>query len=438
MLLLGDVVSFYAALWLALLLRYGEVPTAERWELHFLPFSILFVLWVVVFFIAGLYEKHTLYLKGKLVGVVLRSQIVNSLVGFVFFYLIQDFGITPRANLFINLITSFVLIFTWRSSIFPLLEKKRKGRALLLATGDEMRELEREVNGNTRYGFAFVTSVDVANENIDVVRQETVDKVSSENIEMVAGDFTNPKIESLLPSLYNLIFSKVKFVDMHQIYEDIFDRIPLSLVKYSWFLENISGTAEKSYDVFKRVMDLILAFVLGLISLIFYPFVYIAVKIEDGGPIFFIQERIGKNNKVIKIFKFRSLGVHNDPGGIAERPEATRVGKFLRKSRIDELPQLWNVVRGDLSMIGPRPEIPNLVTLYEREIPYYNIRHLIKPGLSGWAQLYHQEHPHHAADTGETKNKLSYDLYYIKNRSLAIDLKIALRTIKILLSREGI
>ena len=124
----------------------------------------------------------------------------------------------------------------------------------------------------------------------------------------------------------------------------------------------------------------------------------------------------------------------------AERSEVeiTRVGKWLRKSRIDELPQLWSVFKGDMSMIGPRPEIPALVKHYESEIPYYNVRHLIKPGLSGWAQLYHTDPPKVNADSEKTRRKLSYDLYYIKNRSFMLDLKIALKTIKALLSRSGV
>jgi lipopolysaccharide/colanic/teichoic acid biosynthesis glycosyltransferase len=116
--------------------------------------------------------------------------------------------------------------------------------------------------------------------------------------------------------------------------------------------------------------------------------------------------------------------------------QITRTGKFIRKTSIDELPQFWNVLSGNLSLIGPRPELPAAVKHYEEEIPYYGIRHLIKPGLSGWAQLY-GKHAHHGADVMKTKNKLSYDLYYIKNRSLMLDLKIALKTIKALLSRSG-
>jgi lipopolysaccharide/colanic/teichoic acid biosynthesis glycosyltransferase len=133
------------------------------------------------------------------------------------------------------------------------------------------------------------------------------------------------------------------------------------------------------------------------------------------------------------------MSIANDDGkwGNGQKNVITRIGKFLRKSRIDELPQLWNVVRGDISLVGPRPEFPEPVALYTKEIPYYNLRHIVKPGLSGWAQIYHQKHPHHGIDTEETGNKLSYDLYYIKNRSFLLDLKIALRTMKVLLSFAG-
>jgi lipopolysaccharide/colanic/teichoic acid biosynthesis glycosyltransferase len=116
--------------------------------------------------------------------------------------------------------------------------------------------------------------------------------------------------------------------------------------------------------------------------------------------------------------------------------KVTKVGSFLRKTRIDELPQLWNVVRGDISLIGPRPEFPDPVLHYAEQIPYYNIRHAIKPGLSGWAQIY-GEHPHHGIGVEETRNKLSYDLYYIKHRSFFLDLKIAFRTIKVLITFVG-
>lgn len=438
MLLVGDIIAFYIALWMMLVLRYLEFPDEATLSAHLLPFSIIFTVWVAIFFIAGLYEKHTLILKSKIVGVILNAQVANSIIAGLFFYLIPYFGITPKTNLFIHLIISSALIFFWRLYILPSFEIKERQNAVLIGTGEEMLELEKEVNNNSRYNLSIISSFNLQKLEGLNFKDEIINRVYSDQVSVIVADFKNEKAEPFLPSLYNLIFSKVRFIDMHKVYEDIFDRVPLSLVKYSWFLENISGTVQKGYDILKRAMDILLSLIIGAVSLIFYPFVYLAVKIEDGGPLIFTQERVGQNNKVFKVVKFRSMSAHNSEDGIAKNPQITKVGKFLRKTRIDELPQIWNVMRGDLSLIGPRPEIPALVKQYEKEIPYYNVRHLIKPGLSGWAQLYHQEHPHHKANTEETKKKLSYDLYYIKNRSLAIDLKIALRTIKVLLSREGI
>ena len=159
---------------------------------------------------------------------------------------------------------------------------------------------------------------------------------------------------------------------MYKIYEDIFDRVPLSLVRYNWFLENISTETRITYDVLKRIMDLVLSFVAGIVSLIFYPFVYILIKLDDGGSIYFEQERIGKNNKIIKIKKFRSMSQNGDN-------KITRVGKWLRALRIDELPQLWSVLVGDISMIGPRPEIPSLVKHYEEKFHIIIFATLLSP-----------------------------------------------------------
>ena len=170
-----------------------------------------------------------------------------------------------------------------------------------------------------------------------------------------------------------------------------------------------------------------------------YPFVFIAIKYEDGGPIFTHQDRVGQNNRTIHLLKFRTM-LFNDGGDWQSKGltnKVTKVGHFLRKTRLDEFPQLWNVVKGDISLIGPRPEFPDAVKSYNEEVPFYNIRHIIKPGLSGWAQIYHEEHPHHGLDYLQTANKFSYDLYYIKNRSFLLDLKIILRTIKILASIAG-
>lgn len=439
LLFIGDLFFFLLSLWLTLFVRYQSVPSSQVFKDHVIPFSILFIFWFIVFFIAGLYEKHTLILKGKIPTIIFNSQLINSAIAAAFFYLLIPFlDIAPKTNLVIYVIISFVLMLCWRIYGSPMILKRNKQKAILVGSGEEMQELKEEVNNNSRYDLNFISSIDLNDIGSLDFREEILKRVYSENIQVIAADLRSDKVEPILPSLYNLIFSKVRFIDMYKIYEDIFDRIPLSLVKYNWFLENISISTNKIHDILKRTMDIVVSILIGGISLIVYPFVIIAIKLDDGGPIFFSQDRIGKNNVIFKAFKFRSMPAHDETDGMARENKVTKVGAFLRKTRIDELPQLWNVLKGDLSLIGPRPEIPTLVKLYEKEIPYYNIRHLIKPGLSGWAQLYQRTPPKWSVGFGETKIKLSYDLYYIKNRSFMLDVKIALKTLKTILSKSGI
>ncbi len=433
----GDIIFLCLALWLTLLLRDWSIPSFAVFKNHLLPFSFLFVVWILNFFIAGLYEKHTLILRKKIPSIIFNTQIINSIIGIAFFYFIPFFGIAPKTVLFIYLIVSSILIFVWRYYSVSFLGFRKKQNAILIGSGEEMVELRDEIKNNNRYNIELVSFVDLNEVDSFDFQEEIISKIYSENVHSVIIDLKNEKVKSILPHLYNLIFSNVRFIDMYKVYEDIFDRAPLSLVGYNWFLENISSKSHLTYDFLKRLMDIVISLIVGVISLIFYPFVYLAIKLDDKGPVFFEGERIGQNGKIIKLLKFRSMGVSSTGGGIEENPQITKIGNFLRKTRIDELPQLINVLRGEISLIGPRPECPELVKKYNEEIPYYNIRHLIKPGLSGWAQMYHKHHPHHGLDVGETKNKLSYDLYYVKNRSFLLDLKIALKTIRTLLSRAG-
>lgn len=425
LLLLGDMVIFTVSLWLTLAIRFWEIPSKLTFFELLIPFSILFIVWCLVFFIAGLYEKHTIIFKRSLPIKVLNTHLFNSFLAVLFFYLVPYFGVTPKVILFIYIIISIPLISLWRIYGEKLFGLKTKEKAIILGQGSELSLLTEEVNNNPRYGLEILPSCDL-------------DKIKEQGVTVVVLDMQNENLKKNLSGFYELLFSQIRFVDINSLYEDIFDRVPLSLISYNWFLENVSLSQSVTYDVFKRVTDAIFAFVLGFISLIAYPFICLAIKLEDSGPVFIFQERIGKNNQLVKIIKFRTMSFNdNESGENKVVNKITKIGGFLRKSRLDEIPQLWNVWRGDLSLIGPRPELPALAKVYEKEVPYYNVRHLITPGLSGWAQLYHENHPHQGVNTEETKNKLSYDLYYVKNRSLFLDLKIALKTIKALLSRTG-
>ncbi len=438
-LLWGDLGSFVLALWLSLWIRSLGVPSQDLFLTHLLPFSLLFVLWIVVFYIAGLYEKHTVILKSRFPNVLASTQLVNSVLAVVFFYFVPLFGITPKTILFIYLFMSFLLILSWRIYGYPVIGHGRPNNAILIGSGHEMKELLEEVNSNPVYHLNFISSLDLNRAEEHGFWDEIISHIYAENVSVIAIDLANKNIEPVLPHLYNLIFSKISFIDMHKIYEDIFNRVPLSLLRYNWFLENISTIPRGGYDILKRLMDILISIPLLAVPVLAYPLIFIAVKLEDGGPIFTHQNRIGQNNRTIRILKFRTM-LFNDNGDWRDKGlvnKVTRIGRFLRKTRLDEFPQLWNVLVGDISLIGPRPEFPEAVRQYALEIPYYNVRHLIKPGLSGWAQIYQEGDPHHSVDTFETANKLSYDLYYIKNRSFLLDLKIALRTLKTLASIAG-
>lgn len=420
-LLLGDFFFFIVSLWLALFLRSFSLPSNGLFLTHLVPFTLLFVAWVIVFYIAGLYGKHTVILRSRLPSILLNTLSVNALLAVVFFYFIPFFGITPKTILFIYLAVSFLSILLWRMYLYFFLGSGQRENAVIIGGGMETEELRDEINKNNIYNIRIVPK--------------------SEDASVIIIDLTDGRVEPLLPDLYGLIFSGVSFVDMHKLYEDIFDRVPLSLLKYNWFLENISTKRGSAYDVLKRLTDVVLGSVFLVFSLPFDIAAFIAIKIEDGGPAFISQDRVGHNNKLIKIVKFRTMTGDDQgnygPNGTTQL-RVTKVGNFLRKSRIDEFPQFWNVITGDLSLVGPRPELPALMKHYENEIPYYNVRHIIKPGLSGWAQIRHENHPHHGKAVEETKEKLSYDLYYIKNRSLLLDTQIVLHTIKTLLSRVGV
>lgn len=433
-LFLGDIVLFLGTIWLSLVIRYRNLPEWSFVSDYLKDFILVIIIWVMVFFIAGLYERHTLTFRKRLPGIILKAQVANSILASLFFYFLPNANITPKTILLIQLALSFLAILAWRIYGYLLLGPTKKQEAILIGEGEEMRELFKEINNNTLYGIKFVEMIDVSSFESTLSKEHLENVLKNSNANLLVVDVSHPKISVVVPNLFGFIFSNIKFVELHKLYEEIFGKIPLSLVNESWFIENISNTNPKfAYEISKRVMDIVFGSILFLFSIPFYPVIFALIKIGDGGPIFINQFRVGKDDKEIKIVKFRTMN-RNDNGFYDKNNpnKVTRIGAFLRRTHLDEIPQFWSVIVGDLSLVGPRSELPELVRLYKTKVPYYNVRHLVKPGLSGWAQIYHENHPHHEADEKETKTKLSYDLFYIKNRSFAIDLAVVLKTINVL------
>ena len=442
-LLAGDVVVFGLSLWATLALRYLELPSSEFYMRHLVPFSLLFVVWVAVFFLAGLYGKHTRLFRGTLPATILYTQIVNMALAALFFFLVPAFGLAPKTILVLYLLVSFGLIYFWRVSLFSRLPRLLRGRRLkgiLVASGPDARMLAQEVAGDNRLPFVFEHIIDTSKAASHEVIQQTLRLVGEADVAFLVINFSDRAFDAARPIIYDAAFHKERFavIDVVELYREVFDRAPLSLINYEWVLASVS--ASRTYGVLKRIMDMFGSIVLGALTLPLYPFVALAIKLEDRGPVFIDQVRVGRYQKPIRLVKFRSM-TGNDRGEYGAsgktRLSVTKVGEFLRRSRIDELPQLLNVFKGDLSLVGPRPEFPMLSGKYSAKIPYYNARYLVAPGLTGWAQIKHDTHPHHEADIEETKRKLSYDLYYLKHRSLFLDLFIILQTIRIILTARG-
>lgn len=434
LLFFGDIVVFALSLWLTLLVRYLTLPSETLLTSHFAAFFPLFVIWLLVFYMAGLYGKRVILFKSRLFGIILRTQILNIILAALIFFFASGLALQPKTNLLLYLIISLGLILAWRLVVFPKVTKPAsRDRAVLIGEGPEAEELVKEVNGNARYAMTFALAVaprDVA-ANVALFRE----KLAQERVAFLVVDTEHEALKPLLPEIYELAFVSggYQFLDFSQLYEEVFDRVPLSLLRYEWFLKNISVSSSFFYPVAKRITDIAGGLAMGLVTLLVLPFIALALRLEGKGPVFIRQERIGRFGARVLAYKFRSMRF-SDAGKWQGEGEnrVTRVGAFLRLTSLDEFPQFINILRGELSLIGPRNDIKDLGARLGAAIPYYNVRYLVPPGITGWAQINQQYEQNNISPQSieETKVRLAYDFYYIKNRSFVLDVVIALKTVK--------
>ena len=243
-----------------------------------------------------------------------------------------------------------------------------------------------------------------------------------------------PAVFQRLLALSHLSFN---VVELPEFFEQKFGRVPVEEITSVWFLHALNVANRGISAALKRILDLLVALVLVVVSAPLMLLTAMAVKLTSPGAVFYRQQRVGEHGRVFTCVKFRSMRDDAETDGAVwaeeEDPRTTRVGRYLRRYRIDELPQLWNVLRGEMTMVGPRPERPEFVRQLVDAVPFYSPRHLTKPGLTGWAQV----SAGYAATLDDARLKLSYDLYYLKHRGLALDLAILLRTIGVVLRGTG-
>lgn len=422
----GDLGVMYASLWLALTIRHQTTPHITIWEQHTAPFTIIFLLWALVFYIGDLYNPRQMHKNFSIFQSIVRHQSINGAISILFFYIFPVFSITPKTNLFITLGIATICIYSWRLILKSITRQRwMMERLAFIGTDEESKELTIMLQENFQFGYIIIPVQNT--QDIEIL-------MKNKSLDGLVVSLANKEQNA---QLFRHIFNGIKFYNLPSFYERITGKIPLSIVEQAWFLENVSTQVKRPYDILKRLIDIMLSCVGLIVCLIFIPLISLTLLLVDRGPVFYSQKRIGQNNKIITLTKFRTMKVDAEKDGIKfaneNDPRVTPIGRFLRKTRLDELPQLWSVLKGDLSFVGPRPERPEWVAQFDKQIPYYSVRHLVKPGLTGWAQINYE----YAASLKETYKKLQYDIYYIKNRSFLLDLGITLKTIKTVLAKAG-
>ena len=421
-LIVGDIILAYLALILTCYLGFWGKFSWEIFNQHLFPFSLLYSSWFILFYIFGLYDLNLIRPKLEFLARAGQCFLVCLLLGISFFYLIPLFEITPKTNLLINILTFGGLFLIWRRAFYYLFSSFYLQRVAFLGKNPLAKKLVREIENQPQLGYKFVKFLNLKNNIFSQIKRGKIETL------ILAQNIKSPS--KLTQGLYKCLPLRINFMDLPQAYEILLHKIPIDFVSQAWFLENLSEGEKKVYDKLKRFMDIILAFLIIIITSPLWLIFAILIKLEDRGPVFYRQKRIGKDRKEFWLAKFRSMKVDAEKGKVkwAEKDDSriTKIGKFLRNIHLDELPQMLNILKGDISLVGPRSERPEFVKKLEKEIPHYHLRHIIRPGFTGWAWIKFK----YARSIEDSFEKFQYDLYYIKNRSLFLDLGILLRTLQ--------
>ena len=447
-LLLGDIILLYSSLAVTLWLRYDHI-TNELWIRHLLPFSIIFALWLIVFFINGLYEINKVRQGFKFYGNLVQNLFINALLAVLVFYVILGNYTTlkPQTVLIVLMGIFTILFLAWRKLFFKTISSDRLGNNLaIIGITPESLTLAEEIITKPQFGYKLKLLINPDSSNIPEKFQvihttkdisDLKSKLLEHKISTVVSVANNSYGPDVARSLFDSISLKIQYFNLTDFYEKIAGKVLVTSLERNWFLENISQKNKQWLSSAKRIIDLFFSALFGLISLILImPWLSLMIKLDSKGPLIYKQTRVGLNGKIFTVYKLRSMAQNAEQNGAQWAKEndsrVTKVGRFIRKTRLDEIPQFVNILKGEMSFVGPRPERPEFVAKLKNEIPFYNERHLVKPGLTGWAQI---NFPY-GASVEDAKEKLQYDFFYIKNQSVALDISIILKTINTVFNKS--
>ena len=435
-LLLLDVIAVYAAIHIVHAVRIEWLQ-----EIDILPVVLLIVVNITALYIANLYQFHrrrsaTNMAVRTFLTVLMAGLIVSSIL-----YATKSTDVTTvfwRGNLPIAM-ASFAIWASVIRYIATVIYDRTVWRPNWLVVGsvEESALLKKAYLSGLSPGTMKAVTMQEFNELLASQNDSDLQiETASQGIILATNEGLS---DSAIQKLMQVRLSGTSILGLSDFYEQYLLKVPVQQLKDSWFIFS-GGFSLIHHDIslkVKRLADVFLAAIGLVLSMPVMIVVACLVAVTSRGPILYVQERQGQKGKVFNLRKFRSMVDDAEAGGAQwsqeNDPRVTWFGKFIRTTRLDELPQLWNVLIGDMSFIGPRPERPTFVEQLKTQIPYYDLRHTIKPGITGWAQVMYP----YGRSTEDALRKLEYDLYYIKNYSLAFDIYILLRTVKTVFSRSG-
>lgn len=444
LLLFGDIFLIYLAFFLAPSIRLGTII----WDVMGISWTgfVILAAYLLFFYLADLYDINIRFKSSKYLFKFLAAMgVASGLVAVaLFFFPTLKYG---RGEFLINIGLVGVFTYSWRL-VFEWWFKnfiKRQKRLLIVGAGWAGKALYETIKDNPNFRVIGYVDDDSSkwgkNYSCEVLGGCSIlkDMVNTNRIDIVIIAITHLKSLELLKCVLSCKMAGVEVYDMPSFYEEVVGKIPVEHVNDFWFVSTpLLGVRRSIYPRrIKRMLDLLLS-LFGLIcSLPIIIPAAIAVKMESPGPVFYRQRRVGLNGMPFDLIKFRSMKIETENdrqfAGNMNDPRVTIIGKILRLTRIDEIPQMWNVLQGRMSFIGPRALMEEEVREFQTTVPHFSLRHSVRPGITGWAQVNYQ----HGVTVKDALEKLQYDLFYIKNLSPSLDFHILLKTMKVVLWGRG-
>jgi sugar transferase (PEP-CTERM system associated) len=449
LLLLAEALVVFGAIVAAVYLRLGGADAHDELMVRqgLLKAALATVFCLAAFYLFDLYDFIVMHDRRELVLRLVQALGLAWIALALAFYAFPQLMLGRGISL-IALGLAITLMVSWRVSIHWLLGHPDFGeKILIVGSGSLAVEVAREMIERPDAGYriaGFVGTdpellgqslinprvIGLTSELDEVVRREGIDRIVVAMGERRGQLPTNELLQLSLAGTVNI-------EEGASFYERVTGRVSLSMIRPSWLIFSSRGRQARISGIARNVVHRFVALLGGILSLPIAIIAAVLIKLESSGGVFYKQERVGKNGKLFTLMKFRSMCADAEKAGPVwaskDDDRTTRVGRVIRKLRIDEIPQFWNILRGEMDFVGPRPERPHFVSQLAEEIPYYEQRHLIAPGLTGWAQI---KYPY-GASIEDARQKLQYDLYYIKNQSLMLDAIILFETIKIILFGRG-